>query len=241
MNLSLNFSNTLAGITLDLIPMLENNSNVEIVQVVEKEPADEALLSAWENAKNVALPKDLKQFYRTMNGLVINWSAKQCGTIIPVGDLKINEINCLSELSLSNSFKSTGSFQLEDLDEDEDECNSKIPRKVTFKDKCFEISSCEGKVCLVYKNVSTCCRMCCAESFGIWFLDRSLRWHYLASTFQQYLRMAVVHMGIKGWQYLFTDAQISPETKYWFNLFIPQRLQVRNDDSKEGILIPDQQ
>jgi hypothetical protein len=47
----------------------------------------------------------------------------------------------------------------------------------------------------------------------IWLLDRSLRWAYLASSFQNYFRMLIVHLGLPLWQYRFTQVGLSPETK----------------------------
>ena len=50
----------------------------------------------------------------------------------------------------------------------------------------------------------------------IWFLDRSFQWHFLAATFTQYFRMLIIHMGIVGWQYYFTDVGLTPEVKVLF-------------------------
>ena len=47
----------------------------------------------------------------------------------------------------------------------------------------------------------------------VWFLDRSLEWSYLASSFMDYFRMMIVHLGLPLWQYLFTSTGLSPETK----------------------------
>ena len=47
----------------------------------------------------------------------------------------------------------------------------------------------------------------------IWFLDRALQWFYLADDFIKYFRMMMIHLGLPCWQYLFTDAGLSPETK----------------------------
>ena len=47
----------------------------------------------------------------------------------------------------------------------------------------------------------------------IWFLDRSPEWWYLASSFTDYFRMMIVHLGLPLWQYLFTATGLSPETK----------------------------
>ena len=47
----------------------------------------------------------------------------------------------------------------------------------------------------------------------IWFLHRSLEWWYLASSFTDYFRMMIVHLGVPLWQYLFTATGLGPETK----------------------------
>jgi len=47
----------------------------------------------------------------------------------------------------------------------------------------------------------------------IWLLDLSLQWHYLAGDFTQYYRMMISHLGIRGWQYLYTEYGLTPQVK----------------------------
>ena len=44
----------------------------------------------------------------------------------------------------------------------------------------------------------------------IWFLDRSLQWHYLTDTFQNYYRLLIAHLGLPQWQALFTEDGLPP-------------------------------
>ena len=76
-------------------------------------------------------------------------------------------------------------------------------------------------VCAQNREEKTCqCSSQCPLFSGvttgqpeIWFLDRSLEWWYLASSFTDYFRMMIVHLGLPLWQYLFTATGLSPETK----------------------------
>lgn len=52
-----------------------------------------------------------------------------------------------------------------------------------------------------------------AEDAEIWFLDTALRWHFLSSTFAQYFRLMMVHLGLPQWQYAFTDVGLSPSAR----------------------------
>ena len=58
------------------------------------------------------------------------------------------------------------------------------------------------------------------EKPEIWLLDFSLQWHYLACNFRHYYRMLITHLGIRGWQYLYTQFGLSPEVKVKIRLII---------------------
>lgn len=47
----------------------------------------------------------------------------------------------------------------------------------------------------------------------IWFLDRSLRWHFLVPTFTSYYRLMLLYLGLPQWQYIFTDIGLSMQVK----------------------------
>lgn len=75
----------------------------------------------------------------------------------------------------------------------------------------FELDNCNGygKVCLVYRN-SKPGIMCSEQSAEIWFLDRSFQWHFLTSSFKNYYRLLIAHLGLPQWQTLFTEDGLPP-------------------------------
>lgn len=105
------------------------------------------------------------------------------------------------------------------------------------RSRIFELDSCggNGKVCLVYKNCTqgktfiflmlfyhlnssiTRCLVyfsgVVAQQSEIWFLDRSLCWHFLTATFTSYYRLMITHLGLPEWQYSFTPYGPSPQAK----------------------------
>lgn len=52
-----------------------------------------------------------------------------------------------------------------------------------------------------------------AQQSEVWFLDRSLCWHFLTSTFISYYRLMITHLGLPEWQYAFTPYGPSPQAK----------------------------
>lgn len=82
----------------------------------------------------------------------------------------------------------------------------------------FELDNCNGygKVCLVYKARRSDCIDSVREqnikeqTTEIWFLDRSLQWHYLSDSFENYYRLLISHLGLPQWQSLFTEDGLPP-------------------------------
>ena len=63
-----------------------------------------------------------------------------------------------------------------------------------------------------------------AENAEIWFLDRSLQWHFLANSFTNYYRLIISHLGLPQWQMLFTDDGLPPMLYVsHFCFYIPAR------------------
>lgn len=52
-----------------------------------------------------------------------------------------------------------------------------------------------------------------AQQCEVWFLDRSLFWHYLTPSFTAYYRLMITHLGLPEWQYNFTPYGPSPQAK----------------------------
>ena len=85
-----------------------------------------------------------------------------------------------------------------------------------------------GKVALVYRNEHETSdgveRAATGSGPQVWLQDLGCRWHFLAENFSAYFRLMVVHLGIQGWQYAYTDVGLDEVTQQWMRLYCPQRL-----------------
>lgn len=95
--------------------------------------------------------------------------------------------------------------------------NEKMPEESFFpkfdeSSRNFELDNCNGygKVCLVYRNTNKQGNNFSEQNTEIWFLDRSLQWYYLTSSFKSYYRLLIAHLGLPQWQTLFTDYGLPP-------------------------------
>lgn len=58
------------------------------------------------------------------------------------------------------------------------------------------------------------------QTAEIWFLDRSLQWHFLTHSFQNYYRLLIAHLGLPQWQCLFTEDGLPPFLYVSFQLIL---------------------
>ncbi|XP_067090622.1 tubulin polyglutamylase complex subunit 2 isoform X1 [Osmerus mordax] len=212
-------------LTLGITRMLESMPGVMDIRFVEREPAEKRSLLSWEQNNNCALPEDFRDFYLTTDGLTLTWSVKLDNEPVPVGCMVVNSITKLKPLSQSSSLFSLPSAPtLADLHYGEDETEEPDVglAKPCFdsRSRIFELDPCNGngKVCLVYKD---CAKGVVAQQCDVWFLDRSLYWHYMTPTFTAYYRLMITHLGLPEWQYSFTPYGLSPQAKQWAALYQP--------------------
>jgi len=52
---------------------------------------------------------------------------------------------------------------------------------------------------------------------SIWLLDLSLSWHYICPSFSDFLRLAVIHLGLLQWPYALTPYGVSPHYEVSFD------------------------
>uniref|UniRef100_A0A3Q2W3R0 Tubulin polyglutamylase complex subunit 2 n=1 Tax=Haplochromis burtoni TaxID=8153 RepID=A0A3Q2W3R0_HAPBU len=172
------------------------------------------------------LPEDLRDFYLTTDSFTLTWSVKLDSECVPLGCMMINSVARLCPLLQPVSlFSLPNAPSLADLDWEESGTESgsaRVPVAPHFdsRSRIFELDSCggNGKVCLVYKN---CTPGVVAQRSEIWFLDRSLCWHFLTTTFTSYYRLMITHLGLPEWQYHFTPYGPSPQAKQWASLYQP--------------------
>ncbi|XP_053504908.1 tubulin polyglutamylase complex subunit 2 [Ictalurus furcatus] len=209
-------------LTLGITRVLESLPSVSDVLFVEREPAEKRCILSWEQKNNCILPEDLKDFYFTTDGFTLTWSSKLENKPVPVGCMVINSIAKLRLLVQSNIYSLPSAPTLADLDfKDELEVSEEREEPhFDSRSRIFELDPCggNGRVCLVYKG---CTPDALAEQSEIWFLDRSLYWHFLTSSFTAYYRLMITHLGLPEWQYAFTPYGPSPQAKQWASLYQP--------------------
>ena len=211
-------------ISLGIVRSLEKRTGVTDVKLLDRKPADPARIVDWEQEHTCILPDDIKNFYITTDGLLLCWSVKFNGSVTPLGRMEVNPLANLKRITMPESSKqgTTQSVSVEDTESDDED--SKSRPNCSQIEKAFEIDACcsHGKVCLVYESEQN-------TDPKIWFLDRAVRWHFLATSFMEYFRLMVMHLGLPQWQYAFTDIGLSPMSKQWFNLYAPVRLAIDDE------------
>ena len=211
-------------ISLGIVRSLEKRTGVTDVKLLDRKPADPPRIEEWEQEHSCTLPEDIKNFYITTDGLLLCWSVKFNGSVTPLGRMEVNPLANLKRITIPqcNKHGATQSVSVDDTGSDDEE--SKARPNFSQIEKAFEIDACcsHGKVCLVYEVGGT-------SDPKIWFLDRAVRWHFLASSFMEYFRLMVMHLGLPQWQYAFTDIGLSPMSKQWFNLYAPVRLAIDDE------------
>ncbi|XP_064620032.1 tubulin polyglutamylase complex subunit 2-like [Lineus longissimus] len=213
-------SNTMDQLLLGVIKSLEKRRGVCDVKI-SKRPHQKHEILNWEQKHSCLLPDDIKSFYLSTDGFLLQWSAKLNDTKVPVGRMEINAITNVSRITGTGGGKDVPSTRDIESDDDEDD-DPDIPH-FDSRSRIFELDPCDGhgKVCLVYNGTKTGIP---ATKASIWFLDRALIWHFLSENFTAYYRLMVMHLGLPQWYYLCTDLGLSPQAKQWFNIYAPLRL-----------------
>lgn len=85
-----------------LIAELKNNSKINLTRYLVSAPAAETEINAVEQTLRIDLPSDMKQFYREMNGFILEWN------IIDFDPASTDQTNsgCINILPISQVFKS---------------------------------------------------------------------------------------------------------------------------------------
>lgn len=142
---------------------------------------------------------------------------------VPLGHLHINSLSQLRRYQLAERVRqfdrhfkrvrissATGANADDDDDESDDEPftgNNAPPAPVVPAwPALFDLDcSCSsGRIVLVWSSPSL--------FLGVHFLDPSLNLFFVASSFQDYYRLMLMHLGIRDWIYAFSEAGMTQET-----------------------------
>ena len=176
----------------------------------------------WEHAHQpLKLPEDLCNFYRRMDGLRITWDIAFKGRTQPLGVLQINPIAEVKTLAWNRS-------------PDDDPMDAEFlgpstrggrPHRLPAEVVALDSSSATGRVALFYFSAE--------EPPEIWYQDLSCRWNYICSSFTDYFKVLVMHLGLPNWQCTFSEHGLDPISLQWFRFFAPERIVV---DSRKGVM-----
>ncbi|KAI9342905.1 hypothetical protein BDR26DRAFT_1006569, partial [Obelidium mucronatum] len=197
--------------------------------------ASKAFLLATGALGAVALPDDLKTLYDISDGFSLQWSARfgpatQSGDVSAdaamdstvLGSLHINGIDSLVSIANSGSLR-----------------NDSQPNNHQSHDEIVHLKglnhppglpfllqdSCEyGKICLVYGYTASKSPKLevSIQPPQIWFQSAQTKhWHYITHSLNAFFRLAVLHLGIRGWPILYTDEGVPQEVLDWLAFYSP--------------------
>ena len=211
-----------------LLSHLESFEEVVAIDFSANDPAEVHEISSWEK-KNLPykLPSDLKAFLQLFNGVHVSWKVEVDGKHINIGEININRLELIQRCTLEGSF-------LKSLDGKIDTPSPKTAAAFVLENR----GDSGGHTLMVYRhhddlknNNNNNENGASLDSHGqqyaqpeIWYQDPSTRWHYICSGFTEYLRLAIVHLGVAGWLMAFTPEGLSTDSKNWMGLFCPERL-----------------
>lgn len=190
---------------------LREHPGAQSVQLAPAAGAAPSAIGAWEQRHGVLLPEDLRDFYLLNDGLQLKWNVVAHGReVVPLGCLAVNALERLTpapERTLRN---------------ERDELRAELPGGTASSVRAFELdATCEAGRVLLLLGLDLGTRR-----GQVWFQDGSCALSRLATSFGEYLRLLVLHLGLPRWQYAYTEAGLDPTCRQWLRLMAPDRLAV---------------
>ncbi|XP_022221044.2 tubulin polyglutamylase complex subunit 2 [Drosophila obscura] len=234
------------NLTLGLIKTLSTVPRVCNVSLERRQPLTACQVVNWEQRHCVYLPEDMKKFYLSTDGFVLNWSyqyapndIRRVGHIYFPHLLQVTLLRENIETTHSSSgvahppaqdLSATGSSSAANLlplampnassGTGKDKWGNATPT-ITAKSKIFEINNINemAKVCMLYESTSS-------NNPKFYLLElNTLSWQFLAETFSEYLRMSIAHLGLPYWELCFSSFGLPSWTEQLFLLLAPHLLE----------------
>ncbi|XP_005183585.1 tubulin polyglutamylase complex subunit 2 [Musca domestica] len=245
-NLLLGLNNTLAD-----VPRVCN------VSVEKRQPCEKSQLVTWEQRHGVYLPEDMKKFYLSTDGFILQWSYQYApNDIRKVGYIHFRhllEITLLREnvepvfsnnpdntqpisanMGTANFISSLSNYNQTTTTSSPstDQWGNPLPI-IGPKTKIFELNTVNevAKVCLLYDSSGS-------NTPKVYLLELSnLKWVFLADSFSEYLRMAIAHLGLPYWELCFASCGLPSWTEQLFLLLAPHLLE-ENEPRRNRVINP---
>ncbi|KAK2580758.1 hypothetical protein KPH14_011382 [Odynerus spinipes] len=206
------------NLTLGVVKILENSPCVKNVRVDRRNGCERNAIANWEQRHGCVLPEDVKNFYASIDGFLLQWNLEIAAEEFPVGRMEIGRLSSLKRylgIRKERQSRTTSLFtEEEDFELEEDEMvmesttednvagsSSEIQITANLRGtKLFEIARCfppssDAKIYLAYPSKVE------QTAPEIWLHRESTdRWYPLAESFTRYFRMMLVHLGLPLWQ-----------------------------------------
>ncbi|XP_033242490.1 tubulin polyglutamylase complex subunit 2 isoform X2 [Drosophila miranda] len=218
------------NLTLGLIKTLSTVPRVCNVNLERRQPLNACQVVNWEQRHCVYLPEDMKKFYLSTDGFVLNWSYQYApNDIRRVGHIyfpHLLQVTLLREnietthsssgvahtpTATTSDLPGAGSSSTASLlplgmpsassGTGKDKWGNATPT-ITAKSKIFEIN-----------NINEMAKL------------NTLSWQFLAETFSEYLRMSIAHLGLPYWELCFSSFGLPSWTEQLFLLLAPHLLE----------------
>lgn len=180
---------------------LEAHPHVCDIDMTKQPVVSESDVSSWEYKHCVFMPSDLKAFYLTQNGILLNWSIKAGTGVFRVGRIAINALSKLTYEELDPITKQNLPFE--------------VATKIIKLDSIPSV----GSICLLYQakteKVQEFEEVPWKEP-SIWILRRNGYIQYLTDTFTSYFRLMVAYGGLEEWVNKLLGLALSPSAKQWY-------------------------
>lgn len=162
-------------------------------------------MNAWETRHNCNLPSDMKAFYLSTDGFCLFWSYEYSAT----DNKRVGKIHIPHLIQITLIRENLESIMAANQSSTKSTINTNDaipPLSLTPRSKIFELSTIldMAKVVMVYEVPESCV-------MKIYLLElESLKLHFLADTFTEYLRMCIAHLGLPYWEICFASAAQLP-------------------------------
>jgi tubulin polyglutamylase complex subunit 2 len=216
-------------VSLGIISYLETLDECHEIQFQCAKEASNYDITLWEKKNSpLKLPNDLKKFYSTVfNGFTLQWNIEEGNSsVITVGEMKVNPVEEIKIQSFDVFFvqsylpadiipPSMSNCTMYSLDSD---CSVGT---VVLLYRHSPPGSSSSDVVLLSDNSSSSSPL---NSPEIWLLTTTCQLIYICSSFTQYFRLMVSHLGIYQWQLAFSNDGFSEVTEQLMSLFCKERL-----------------
>jgi tubulin polyglutamylase complex subunit 2 len=207
-------------IAFNILSYLESIDEVSDIDFLPNPSAKHVEINLWERRHTpYEFPSDFKRFLTLFNGIHLRWSVQIVDQPTLIGEIKINKIDQILPLAIDS--------QSQFLPADASGLSITLPDPKTSSAFVFS-STDDGLIVLLYRHQTTLFpEVWCVETTANTTTNStssSKRWHFICYSFTQYLRLAVLHLGIIGWHAMYFPEGITMSTRQWMGMFCRERL-----------------